>query len=107
MLKNIDQKYYCSDYYELSLNKSGAKCGTSLSFLENKRWVNPIDRYGCFQWYFTYWLGRRSVDDERQIARWKGLVNRFKGNLVKMIRDAKDRFDDCSASPKITQILLH
>ena len=42
-LKNINQKYYCSDYYDVSLNKYGVKCGTSLRFWENKRWINPID----------------------------------------------------------------
>ena len=28
-LKNIDKRYYCSDYYDVSLNKYGVKCGTS------------------------------------------------------------------------------
>ena len=31
-LKNIDQKYYCSDYYDLSVNKYGVKCRISLRF---------------------------------------------------------------------------
>ena len=31
-LKNINLKYYCSDYYDVSVNKYGAKCGTSLRF---------------------------------------------------------------------------
>ena len=44
-------------------------CGTSLRFWENKGWINEIDPYGFFQWYFRYWLGRRSKDDERQISR--------------------------------------
>ena len=57
--------------------------------------------------YFRYWLGIRSVDDERQINRWKRIVTIFKGKLVKMIRDANGRFDDYSISPKIRQILLH
>ena len=35
-LKNIDQKYYCSNYYDVSVNKYGVKCGTSLRFWENK-----------------------------------------------------------------------
>ena len=39
-LKNIDQKYYCSDYYDVSVNKYSAKCGTSLRFWENKSWTN-------------------------------------------------------------------
>ena len=42
-LKDIDQKYYCSNYYDVSVNKYGVKCGTSLKFLENKGWINKID----------------------------------------------------------------
>ena len=35
-LKDIDQKYYCSDYYDVSVNEYGVKCGTSLRFWENR-----------------------------------------------------------------------
>ena len=56
---------------------------------------------------FTYWLGRRSKDDKRQINRWKKIVSRFRCKLVKMIRDAGSKIDDYSISPKIRQILLH
>ena len=34
-------------------------------------------------------------------------MRRFRGKLVKMIRDAGSKFDDYSISPKIRQILLH
>ena len=103
-LKNIDKKHYSSDYYDVSVNKYGVKCDTSLRFWESKGWINSIHPYGWFQWYFRYWLGRRTKDDERQIERWKGMVSRFKGILVKMIKDADSKFDDYSSSPKI---LLH
>ena len=53
-LKNIDQKYYCSDYYDVSINKYGIKCETSLRVWENKGWINEIDSYGWLQWYFRY-----------------------------------------------------
>ena len=32
VLKNIDQKYYCSNYYDVSVHKYNVKCGTSLGF---------------------------------------------------------------------------
>ena len=106
-LENIDQKYCCSTYCDVSVNKYGVKCGTSLRFWENKGWVNPIDPYVWFQWYFRYWLGRRSLDYKRQINKLKGIVSKFKGKLVKMTKAANSRSDDYSISPKIRQTLLH
>ena len=106
-LKNIDAKFYASDYYDVSVNKYGVKCEISLRFGGNKGWINKIDPYGSFQWYFRYWSGRRSKDNKRQINRWKKIVSRFRGKLVKMIRNAGSKFDDHSILPKIRQILLH
>ena len=54
---------------------------------------------GWFQWYFRYWKGRRSKDDQRQIGRWKRIVSRFVGILKKLIIKGKNL--------KIRQILLH
>ena len=34
-------------------------------------------------------------------------VSRFRGKLVKMIKNCGSKFDDYSISPKIWQILLH
>ena len=99
---------YCSDYYDVSVNKCGVKCGTSLRFWENKGWFNEIDSYdGWFHWYSRYWLSRKSKDDERQINRWKKIVSRFRDKLMNMIKDAGSKFDNYSISPKIRQILLH
>ena len=86
-LKNIVQKFYCSDYYNVSVNKYGFK------------WITT--------WYFTYWLGRRLEDDKRQINRWKKIVSSFRGKLVKKIRDAGSKYNEYSISPKIRQITLH
>ena len=88
------------------MNKYNVKCET-LRFWENKCWINKIDPFGWFQWYFRYWLGRRSKDDKRQINRWKKTVSRFRGKLVKMIKNSGSKYDDYSISPKIRQILLH
>ena len=53
-LKNIDGKIYASHYYDVNVNKYGVKCRTSLRCWENKGWINKIDPYGWFQWYFRY-----------------------------------------------------
>ena len=48
VLKDINQKYYYSNYYDPSVNKYGVKCGTSLRFWENNGWIHSIDPYGWF-----------------------------------------------------------
>ena len=103
----IDQQYYFSYYYDVNVNNYDVKCGTSLRFWENNRWINSIDPYGWFQWFFLYWLDRRSLDDKRQINRWKRIVSIFKGKLIKMIKDVKCRFDDYSFSHKSREFFLH
>ena len=56
---------------------------------------------------FQVLLDRRLKDDETKINRWKKFVSRFRGKLVKMIRDASSKFGDYSISPKSRQIILH
>ena len=106
-LKDVDPKLYSSNYYDVNVNKYGVKCGTSLRFWENKGWIHKQDPYGWFQWYCRYYLGRRTNDDNRQIKRWNGIINRFKNILVKIIKNKDTKFDDYSVSSKIRQILLH
>ena len=106
-MKNVDAKFYASGYYDKNMNKYKVKTETSLGFWGKKGWINKIDPYGWFQWYFGYWLGRRSKHDKRQINRWKKIASRFRGKLVKMINNSGSKYDDYSGSPRIRQILLN
>ena len=58
-LKNINQKYYSSNYYDFELNKYKVKTGTSLRFWESKSLINEINPYGWFQRYFRCFLGKK------------------------------------------------
>ena len=46
-------------------------------------------------------------DDKRRINIWKKIVSRFRGKLVKMIKNSGSKYDNYSISSKIRQILLH
>ena len=51
-------------------------------------------------------MSGRSEDEKRQINRWKKIMSRFRGKLVKMIKDTGSKFDDYSILPKIRHIVL-
>ena len=72
--------------------------------MENKGWVNEIDPYGWFQWYFRYWVEDWKRMKDKLID---GKNCRFRGKLVKMIKHVGSKYHDYSISPKIRQILLH
>ena len=46
-----------------------------------------------FSGILKHWLGTRSLDDKKIFARWKGIVSRFKGKLIRMIVNVNSRFD--------------
>ena len=39
-LKDVDHEFYCSDHYDVSVNKYGVKCRTSLRFWKDNGWIN-------------------------------------------------------------------
>lgn len=50
-------------------NAFGVASGQSRAAWAAAGWLREQDPLGWFQWYCRWWLGRRSPDDPRQIAR--------------------------------------
>lgn len=84
-----------------SVNFFGVHASKPLSYWRRKGWIRRQDPRGWFQWYCRYYLGRRSSDDERQIARWKAM-RRHVAQLRKHCRKG-----DLACRPVQRQALLH
>ena len=83
------------------LNFFGVDASQSLKEWRKKGWIYPDDPRGWFQWYCRYYLGRRSLDDERQIRRWRQMKRH-----VAQIRQKCEPGDlDCNRRQR--QALLH
>eukprot|EP00977_Amphora_coffeiformis_P009577 scaffold2205_cov167-Amphora_coffeaeformis.AAC.3 len=110
-IEGLDKKtMLTSQTYNEHVNKFKAKCGGSLGMWESSGWISDADPYGWFQWYCRFYQGRRSSDDSRQIARWKGVAGmkgRFRSQLCNKIISAGATADDVRISPVIRQTLFH
>jgi hypothetical protein len=83
------------------LNFFGVDASQSLKVWRKNGWIHPDDPRGWFQWYCRYYLGRRSLDDERQIRRWRQMTRH-----VSQIRHGCEPGDlDCRRRQR--QALLH
>jgi hypothetical protein len=98
------------DEYDKTINKYGKKVGLTLEEWENSGWIHKQDPYGWVQWYCEFYTGRRTKDDDRQIARFNnfaGPKGRFRKRLVTQIIKKNGEWDDYNISPAIRQSLQH
>lgn len=91
----------CSSHHDSELNFFSVNASKPLSYWRNKGWINPEDPRGWFQWYCRYYMGRRGVDDARQIKRWK-MIKRHVAQLEKNCGKM-----DLGCRRKQRQALLH
>ena len=84
-----------------SLNYFGVSASQPLSVWRKNGWLHPDDPRGWFQWYCRYYMGRRSLDDERQIKRWR--------QMARHVAQVKQGCDpgDLNCRRRQRQALLH
>ena len=74
-------------------------------------WMHADDQRGWFEWYCKYFLGRRHLDDERQIKRWLsfcGPKGRWRNAIYSKIHSyGIDIKLSSNFSIRIQQSLLH
>src|SRR5207244_12648903 len=86
---------------DCSVNCFGGDASQPLSEWRRKGWIYPDDPRGWFQWYCRYYMGRRSLDDERQIKRWRAV----RRHVAQLKQNCPRRALDCR--PRQRQALLH
>ena len=76
------------------LNFFGVSASQPLRVWRKKGWIYREDPRGWFQWYCRYYMGRRSLDDDRQIKRWRAMrrhVAQIKSNCPRRALDCRPR----------------
>jgi hypothetical protein len=105
----LDNSRYIARRYDQAVNKYGIVAGSDQAAWETRGWIHQQDPRGWFQWYCRFFLGRRTLDDTRQIKRWNGVCGesgRWRKALINRV-GSPGNLNDFSISPRIRQTLLH
>ena len=91
----------CHERHDPKLNFYQVNASQPLALWRKKGWIYHEDPRGWFQWYCRYYIGRRCIDDERQIKRWRA-VSRHAAQVRKNCPSG-----DLDCRPTQRQALLH
>jgi hypothetical protein len=91
----------CHERHDPALNYFEINASQPLWFWREKGWIYHEDPRGWFQWYCRYYMGRRCVDDERQIRRWKAM----RRHVAQILKNCSSGDLDCRRKQR--QALLH
>jgi hypothetical protein len=84
----------CHERHDPGLNYFGVNASQPLKVWRKKGWIYHEDPRGWFQWYCRYYMGRRSMDDERQIKRWRAIrrhIAQIRANCPRRALDCRRR----------------
>lgn len=95
------QAKLCRARHDARLNYFGVNASQPLCVWRKNGWLYQEDPRGWFQWYCRYFMGRRSVDDERQIRRWRAISR----HVAQLRKNCPAGVLDCR--PRQRQALLH
>jgi len=87
--------------YDKTLNYFGVRASQPLAVWRKKGWIYEEDPRGWFQWYCRYYRGRRCLDDDRQIRRWRQIAR----HVAQVKRGCRPR--DLTCRRRQRQALLH
>jgi hypothetical protein len=90
-----------ADRDDPTLNYFGVRASQPLSVWRKKGWIYEEDPRGWFQWYCRYYLGRRCLDDDRQVRRWRQIAR----HVAQVKQACRPR--DLTCRPRQRQALLH
>jgi len=97
----FDKAKVCPEKHDPKLNFFGINASQPLSVWRKKGWIYEEDPRGWFQWYCRYYYGRRCMDDERQIKRWRAI----RRHIAQIEKNCPSKALDCRARQR--QAVLH
>lgn len=91
----------CPERHDPTMNFFGVNASQPLAVWRKNGWIYREDPRGWFQWYCRYYLGRRCVDDDRQVRRWRQMTR----HVAQVTQGCRPRDHDCRRRQR--QALLH
>ena len=87
--------------HDSHLNFFGVNASQPLKVWRRNGWIYEEDPRGWFQWYCRYYMGRRCLDDARQIRRWRAI----RRHVAQVKKNCRRSDFDCHRRQR--QALLH
>ena len=97
----FDKAKLCHERHDPKLNFFGVNASQPLAVWRKNGWLYDEDPRGWFQWYCRYFYGRRCLDDDRQIGRWRAI----RRHIAQIEKNCPPKTLDCR--PRQRQALLH